>query len=45
MNVLKEMIDIRYDRIVCVTLSREDFFYIINDICLNYLIFFFLNLF
>ncbi len=35
MNVLKEMIDIRDGRMVCVTLSREDALHIIDDVCLN----------
>ncbi len=34
-NVLKEMIDIRDGRMVCVTLSREDVLHIIDDVCLN----------
>ncbi len=35
MNVLKEMIDIRDGRPVCVTWSREDALHIIEDVCLN----------
>ncbi len=34
-NVLKEMIDIRDGRPVCVTLLREDALHIIDDVCLN----------
>ncbi len=34
-NDLKEMIDIRDERMVCVTLSREDALNIIDDVCLN----------
>ncbi len=33
-NVLKEMTDIRDGRSECVTLSREDALYIIDDVCL-----------
>ncbi len=34
-NVLKEMINIRDGRMVCVALSREDNLHIIDDVCLN----------
>ncbi len=34
-NVLKEMIDIRDGRMVCVTLTRENALHIIDDVILN----------
>ncbi len=34
-NILKEMIDIRDGRMVCVTLLREDALHIIDDVYLN----------
>ncbi len=34
-DVLKDMIDIRDGRMVCVTLSREDASHSIDDVCLN----------